>query len=157
MNPTTEARANCEGIVYIATRMDWYWNLSRVLVTEIDGEFSAGLRNELENRIIHLYKALLLYQIYSVCSYYRNRGLVFLRGVVSLDDWDGSLNMVQDAESALRMDLNVYNEQQTRSNVHLLQDIRQGLQERLLTQMAETDQQCLQHLHLTDPRDDMAR
>jgi hypothetical protein len=155
MNPTTEARANCEGIVYIATRMDWYWNLSRVLVTEIDGGSSAGLRNELENRIIHLYKALLLYQIYSVCSYYRNRGLVFLRRVVSLDDWDGSLNMVQDAENALRMDLNMYNEQQTRSN--LLQDIRRGLQEQLLAQMIETDQQCLQDLRLTDPRNDMAR
>ena len=54
------------------------------------GELS-GVRRELENQIVDLYKALLSYQIKSVYSYYRNRGLVLLRDMVKLDDWDAGL------------------------------------------------------------------
>ncbi len=37
----------------------------------------------------------------SVCSYYRNQGLVFLRGMLSLDDWDGDLTLVTEAEATV--------------------------------------------------------
>lgn len=46
----------------------------------------------------------------SVCSYYRHRGLVFLRGLASLDDWDADLKAVTDAEDALRRDSDQYNQ-----------------------------------------------
>ncbi|ROT39087.1 hypothetical protein SODALDRAFT_398552 [Sodiomyces alkalinus F11] len=48
-------------------------------------EFQAVLR-QLEERVVELYKALLQYQTKSVYSYYRNQGVVFLRGLLTLDD-----------------------------------------------------------------------
>jgi hypothetical protein len=123
--------------------MNWYWNLSDLLLEEhkIDEGSLAGLRSELEKRIINLYKALLIYQIKSVCSYYRNQALVFLQDIIKLADWDGNLNSIKDNENALRQDSQEYNTQQIRffleqlldtaknQEVRLLQDIHQALQE----------------------------
>jgi N-terminal domain of NWD NACHT-NTPase/NACHT domain len=158
--------------------MDWYWNLSSLLLQEnaVGGGSSETLRYELEKRIVALYKALLLYQMKSVCSYYRNRGVDFLRSVVQLDDWDGSLTNVHEAEDAVRQDSATYNNQQIKSHLeqlvihakdretNLLQDIYQALQKQLLIQekqfliqMSGEDRQCLKDLRLTDPRDDKTR
>ena len=109
----------------------------------VDGGSSAGLKRELEKRIVDLYKALLSYQMRSVCSYYRNQFLGSLRDVIKLDDWDGNLKDVQDAENAVRQDSDAYNTQQIRFHLEqlvdnaksqqtkLLQDIYQALQEQL--------------------------
>ena len=77
-----------KGIVYVISRMDWYWKLSSLLLTEnrVDAGSSVALRNELEKRIVDLYKALLSYQVKSVCSYYRKQYLVFFHDMVMLDD-----------------------------------------------------------------------
>ncbi|KAI0171912.1 hypothetical protein GGR52DRAFT_447048 [Hypoxylon sp. FL1284] len=69
-NPLDEAIANREGIVYVVSRMNWYWNLSRFL--EETNEKSSGLRRQMENRIIDLYKNLLSYQMKTTCSCHRN-------------------------------------------------------------------------------------
>jgi hypothetical protein len=52
VNPTKATDVNREGIVYVATRMDWYWNLSSLLLKEntVDGGSSRGLRHELQKR-----------------------------------------------------------------------------------------------------------
>ena len=109
----------------------------------VDEGSSAGLKRELEKQIVDLYKALLSYQMRSVCSYYRNQFLGSLRDVIKLDDWDGNLKNVQDAENAVRQDSNAYNTQQIRSHLEqlvdnaksqqtkLLQDIYQALREQL--------------------------
>ena len=54
--------------------MEWYWNLSDVQFEEnvVDIRSLVGLQGRLEEHIIGLYKGLLLYQIKSVLSYYRN-------------------------------------------------------------------------------------
>ena len=79
-------------IFYVATRMDWYWNLISILKENaVDDGASSDLRGELEKRITDLYKALLSYQMKSVCSYYRNQGLRFLHSLILPDDWDGRL------------------------------------------------------------------
>ena len=107
--------------------MEWYWNLSNVQFEEnvVDIRSLIGLRNRLEEHIIDLYKALLLYQIKSVLSYYRNQGLDFLRNLFKSDDWDGSLESVQDAEDIFRQDLAVYNEQLKMS--YIKRKLRQNL------------------------------
>jgi hypothetical protein len=38
----------------------------------------------------------------SVCSYYQKRHVVFFRGLVNLDDWDGDLKSVTVAEDVIR-------------------------------------------------------
>jgi hypothetical protein len=106
LNPTDESKANREGIIYVISMMDWYWNLSSLLfkenIRQVDERSFIGLRCELENRIVYLYKTLLSYQIKSVCSYYRKRGVAILRDVIKFDDWNDNLKTVKDAETAVR-------------------------------------------------------
>jgi hypothetical protein len=49
MNPLTQASFNRQGIAYVVSRMDWYWNLSSLLLDKNMTEaHSPGLRDELE-------------------------------------------------------------------------------------------------------------
>lgn len=129
--------------------MDWYWNLSNRLVKDLPDHASelSGVRRELEKQIVGLYKLLLSYQIKSVCSYYRNRGLVLLRDTIKLDDWDASLTTIQKAEKCFLGDTQVYTAQQATSHLEQL----------VMEQLSEKDKQCLRHLHVTDPRLDKDR
>ena len=169
LNPTEESKANREGIVYIISMMDWYWNLSSLLlkenIREVDGRSYAGLQRELENRIVDLYKKLLSYQIKSVCSYYRMRGITVSRDIVKLDDWNGSLKTVKESETAVREYSKVYNTIQISDNLdqlvniaeRKLHDIYSALQQQAEREECREDNQCLQDLRLTNPTDDMIR
>src|SRR5437667_12410852 len=96
-NPVMETSANREGIAHVVSRMEWYWELSSLLLWENKAAGgSAGLRDVLEKHVIELYMALLSYQMKSVYSYYRRRGIVFLRDIIKLDDWDGSLKTIKN-------------------------------------------------------------
>ncbi|KAL2195940.1 hypothetical protein P885DRAFT_70078 [Corynascus similis CBS 632.67] len=123
---------NREGIDYVVKRMDWYWRLSTSLLKHSAGHDSelAGVRRELENQFVNLYKALLLYQIKSVYSYYRNRGLVFLR------------------------DMNLFHQD---SKAYIAQQTNSYLERPVRNQMSQKDQQCVRDLRLTGPRDDKIR
>ncbi|KAK3946807.1 hypothetical protein QBC32DRAFT_387713 [Pseudoneurospora amorphoporcata] len=152
-NPIKATEANRKGIDYVVKRMNWYWSLSNSLLkdptnnpTNNISELSR-MRGELENQIVDLYKALLSYQIKSVCAYYRNRGLVFLRDIVKLDDWNADLGAIQDAEKCFRDDSQTYTAQQVTSHLNQL----------VIQHISEKNQQCLKHLRLTDPRDDKVR
>jgi N-terminal domain of NWD NACHT-NTPase len=98
--------------------MNWYCALTKHLLNEynikIGNESFEAILHQLKGRVVALYKAL-LYQMKSVCSYYRNQGLTFLRGLVNLDDWDGDLRSVTDAEDALRKDSDLYIDQRAKS------------------------------------------
>ncbi|KAH8819814.1 hypothetical protein F5884DRAFT_865459 [Xylogone sp. PMI_703] len=170
-NPVAETKANRDGIIYVISRMDWYCQLSIILLKEntVDLETFAQIQSELEKRIVSLYQALLLYLMKSVCSCYRNRFAAFLRDTVKLDDWDGSLRSVEVAENALRQDLNTYTTQKivnqldhllravTEQGLRLLQDIYRALEQHISLQINAKDYECIQHLRLTDPQDDKAR
>jgi tetratricopeptide (TPR) repeat protein len=108
----TASKTNRDGIGLVIERMDWYLNLASLLLKQTPVNGSEGLRYELERRVAGLYKALLSYQIASICSYYHHRGLEFLRDVVGLNDWDASLSKIRDAEGILRQDLAQYDMQQ---------------------------------------------
>ena len=152
----TATETNRKGIDYVVKRLDWYWGLSGNLLKDLPdhaGELS-GVRRELENQIVELYKALLSYQSKSVCSYYRNRGLVFLRDMVKLDDWYADLGAIQDAETRFRDDTQAYTTQQVTSH---LEQLVSHAKNQEMRQMSEKDHQCLKHLRLTDPCDDKAR
>lgn len=129
--------------------MKWYDELSHPLLrhnTENDRLF-AGMHRQLKSRVVRLYQELLLYLIKSVCSYYRNRFLGFLRDTVKLDGWDGSLKNIQDAEKAFQLDSSAYNTQKNTANIEVLAKIA----------MSTEDNDCLRHLHVSDPRDDKKR
>ena len=129
--------------------MKWYDELSRPLLkynTGDDRSF-AGMHCQLERRVVHLYQELLSYLIKSVCSYYRNRIVGFLRDSVKLDGWDGSLKDIQEAEKAFHSDSSAYNTQKNTANIEVLAQIA----------MSTEDNDCLRHLHVSDPRDDKKR
>ncbi|KAN0080741.1 hypothetical protein V8E54_003945 [Elaphomyces granulatus] len=164
LNPISETKANREGILHVISRMDWYWNLSALLFKEdTDDNCSAGLREQLGKRVVDLYKELLLYQVKTVCSYYRNRWLALFRDIIKLDGWDGGLQGVQRAEKAFELDSNAYNNQEIRSNlqelvkiakdkeVKLLRDINQALQDQVSQEKEKENKFCLQELYVIDP------
>ncbi|KAH8690362.1 hypothetical protein GQ44DRAFT_581547, partial [Phaeosphaeriaceae sp. PMI808] len=99
------ASSNRQGIAYVVSRMDWYWNLSSLLLDENMTEaHSQGLRGELEKVIAQLCSKLLLYQMKSMCYYHRRRLSVFMRDLIKLDNWDGELSDIQAAEAAVQRD-----------------------------------------------------
>ncbi|KAN0075115.1 WD40 repeat-like protein [Elaphomyces granulatus] len=161
LNPISETKANREGILHVISRMDWYWNLSTLLFKEdTDDNCCTGLREQLGKRVVDLYKELLLYQVKTVCSYYRNRWLALLRDIIKLDDWDGGLQGVQRAEEAFERDSNVYIQSNLKElvkianekEVKLLRDINQALQDRVSQETEKENKICLQDLYLIDPR-----
>ncbi|KAL6904131.1 hypothetical protein GGI43DRAFT_311637 [Trichoderma evansii] len=172
-NPVTEARYNRNGITYVLSRMEWYWNLVSLLLDENKAEqSSAGLRVQLEEHVVQLYEKLLSYQVKSVCLYHRNWAAVVLRDVFRLDDWAGQLDDIQKAEAAVRTDSDQYNNEQ--SKIYLrkltdtasalemnLQDIHSAIQDQTRQQerrhQDDRDKQCLEDLRETDPRDDKTR
>lgn len=161
-NPITEAGINRQGIAYVVSRMNWYWDLAGLLLDENRAETSTiRLRDQLEEHVAQLYQKLLLYQMNSVCLYYRNRGAVFLRDMLKLDNWDGKLDEIRKAEEAIRRDSEQYNTEQIRSHLQVLviaagsQQIK--LQDIYLAIQDEPKRQCLKDLRVTDPRDDKGR
>ncbi|RYO82755.1 hypothetical protein DL764_009559 [Monosporascus ibericus] len=174
-NPAQATKSNLAGIAHVICRMDWYCALTKHLLNKNNistgNDFQAVL-HQLEERVVELYKALLLYQMKSVCSYYRNQGLVFLRGMLNLDDWDGDLKLVTDAEVTVQNDAAQYFQEQTKTALgelvkHAegmetrLGDIHQTLQDfiALQTTMRTDDENmaCLRALYVVNPQDDMAR
>jgi hypothetical protein len=149
VNPIKETETNRDGVVHVIKRMNWYWSLSSSLLkhSSSDANDLSEVKRQLENQIADLYKVLLTYQIKSVSSYYRHRGLVFLRDLVKLDDWDGDMEAILDAENRFNQYRSAYTTQQT--NSHLGQVVTY--------QRSEKDQQCLKDLRVTDPRDDKTR
>ncbi|RDW65768.1 uncharacterized protein DSM5745_09507 [Aspergillus mulundensis] len=171
VNPTTETRANREGVGYVAARMQWYGELSQLLLREntVDGGLSSNLRSALEGRVVDLYRLLLAFLMKSVCSYYRNRLVNYLQDTIKLNDWEGALREIQDTERLVQRDIDQYNTQQMRSHLEALVNIAQDQQVRLLSNIHDAvqdqlelkkddaDNQLLRHLCLTDPLDDMDR
>ncbi|KAH0555896.1 hypothetical protein GP486_006161, partial [Trichoglossum hirsutum] len=173
LNPAKATTSNLAGITHVVSRMDWYCALTEHLLKKdhIDESFGSILP-QLEARVFALYKALLLYQMKSVCSYYRRQGLVFLRGLANWDDWDADLKTITDAEETLQRDSDQYNKLHAKSTLELLvkhakgleellgdirQDIRGFITEHKTMQMEDKNEKCLQDLFVVDPQDDMEK
>src|SRR6266480_712150 len=148
---SSEMESNRNGVVHVISRMKWYCELSVLLLREdaIKSETSAGVRGELEQRVIDLYQALLLYLMKSIYSFNRNRFIGFLCDLVKMDAWDEALQSVEAAENAVRQDSHVYNMEQIRLGLEellnvakkeegkLLRDIQSVLQQQLSVQQQQ--------------------
>jgi hypothetical protein len=154
--------------------MEWYCALTGHLLkknnTVVGEESFEPIQKVLEDRVVAFYKALLLYQMKSVCSYYRNQSVVFLRGLVDLDKWNGDLQSVTNAEDTLLKDWNQYDkakaEELLTEHVKLtekietkLGDIHQTL-EGFIDQQKEMridteNRKYLDDLFVVDPQHDM--
>ena len=114
--------------------MDWYCALTEYLLNKdnvaVGKDFQVVLR-QLEKGIVELYKALLQYQMKSVYSYYRNQGLVFLRGILNLDNWDSDLKLVTNAEAAVQNNAAQSFQEQTKTSLVKLVEHAEGMERRL--------------------------
>ena len=175
-NPAKATKSNLAGITHVVTRMYWYCALTGHLLDKDNivtaDESLKSILQQLEQRVVALYKAILLYQMKSVCSYYRHQGFNFLLQLASWDDWDGYLKSVTDAEDSLREDSDRYNNEHVKSSLRKfvetaakmetqLGDIRQTLWDFTVQQKAmhmdDKDEKCLRDLYVVDPHDDMEK
>lgn len=155
--------------------MAWYCALCEYLFdarNTVDHVDFASIRQNLENTVVSLYKALLLYQVKTVCSYYRHQGLVFLRALVSLDDWDGDLENVKKAEADVENEASQFFQEHTKTALSALTKTASNMVARL-GDLAQTVQDfvdfqkkvernaaetaCRRDLYLVDPHHDMKR
>ncbi|KAI9640306.1 hypothetical protein NHQ30_011356 [Ciborinia camelliae] len=162
LNPAKASKSNLAGITHVVSRMDWYCALTEHLDKcniKVGDESFESILQMLEEEVIILYKALLQYQMKSICSYYyRNQVFVFLRGLANLDDWDGDLKSVTDAEETLQKDLDLKHAQ---GREELLGDIRQDIRHFISQQKDirrdDMETACRKDLRVVDPQHDMER
>ncbi|KAL6693057.1 hypothetical protein J3F84DRAFT_401621 [Trichoderma pleuroticola] len=152
-NPISETEANCKGISHVVEQMNWYCELAGLLFSDKAGA-AAGIQQELQAKLINLYKKLLSFELKSICSYYSHRALIFLGDLIKLDDWEGSLKAVQDAEAFFNQHVRVF------QSVDLGQDVKQLVahaKDEQEYRKTDDDKKCLRDLYITDPRMDKSR
>ncbi|KAI1460162.1 WD40 repeat-like protein [Annulohypoxylon moriforme] len=97
LHPNNENIDDCDSLIYIISRMEWYCHLSKLLHREAEDEV---VPEELKQRITSLYAAVLSYLMTVVCSHFG--GLTFGKpSKVFLRSQRVGLNTVVDAENAL--------------------------------------------------------
>jgi hypothetical protein len=74
--------ANRTGIAYVSSEMEWYLELTQHLLDTANNNSAKTSYDEvmkqLGQNVVSLYKAILIYQMRSACSYGRNQGWNFL-------------------------------------------------------------------------------
>ncbi|KAG5977569.1 hypothetical protein E4U55_006657 [Claviceps digitariae] len=156
--------------------MDWYCSLVDHLLDErsiVEGQEPATVVTQrLETLVLDLYKSLLLYQMKSIGSYYRNSGLTYLRELASWDCWEADLKAITTAEDALRAASVQYNTQSSLEQLSkliqngdkmqsTLGNIHQDLQDFISAQKEKVaddkDSACLRDLFFVDPMRELDR
>ena len=194
-NPARLMASNLEGITYVVSRMDWYCVLTDKLLKIVNEDKIANkddnvnedsnmneqnianeieslqsVRKQLEQRVIELYNAILLYQMKSVCSYYQNQYKEFFLNLVDLKDWDGARTNVTTAENTLKEDWEQYNSVQKKDLWRILLEHTGNMEEKLgnigetltdvITQQKamqgdEKNKECLRSLYFINPQNGM--
>jgi hypothetical protein len=162
--------------------MGWYCALVHDLLKDNKANVDKSPESVLqilEERLCALYKAILLFQMKSICYYYRDQIANFFRQLGRIDDWNDARQGVVNAENAFVRDWNQYKKAQAselwdklleaaKNTNTQLRDISQTLRE-FVTQhsnfialqekihLDEKDNRCLQDLRVIDAQDDMTR
>ncbi|KAK4915254.1 hypothetical protein LTR66_017100, partial [Elasticomyces elasticus] len=146
-NAINEASTNRDGITKVTSKMKWYSSLTKILHQEAakSNDNLIELREILAERVLDLYKTILQYIIKTVCSHHRNQVLVFLRGMVKWDDWEGSLKGVNEAEKTVKAAADEIGIRQTRTYLEILVNMHQD----------RSDEELLRDCYVTDMDDDI--
>ncbi|KAI0162917.1 hypothetical protein BJ166DRAFT_481863 [Pestalotiopsis sp. NC0098] len=171
-NPVTEDRDNREGINYVLSRIEWYWNLSLLLLDENedkDKQSFAGLRSQLEQDIKHIYEKLLLYQLKSICLYRRHWVKTIIKDAFKLDGWADQLSAIKEVEAAVQRDMEQYSTEEIKNQLQtlsknadtnlkaIISSIQDQTYEQERRSQDDKDKQCLLDLYVTDPHTDKKR
>ncbi|KAF1730111.1 Vegetative incompatibility protein HET-E-1 [Beauveria bassiana] len=154
--PADSAQEQRDGFSFVAHRMQWYYAMTDYLLDHDDksstGQDSASILEMLTEKLFDLYKAILRYQLLSVCYYYSNP----FRQLYDNVDWAGSKKAVEDAECVFSKDWDCYKKVEARN---LWENIGQTLQNYVSQQNARLltheNREYLQALWVGDPQDEM--
>ncbi|EXL39405.1 hypothetical protein FOCG_17986 [Fusarium oxysporum f. sp. radicis-lycopersici 26381] len=166
-NPLTEPGINRDGIKYVLERVEWYWELARLLLDpgKVDNSI-VRLQSLLKRHVIKLYKKLLLYQMQSVCLYNKHWAEVIVRDLFKADDWQDKVDSIKKVEASLREDVKQHNSEELKSRLHNIDntlghihldvkavELAVQYQTQMLRQIHhdKSDRKCLQALHIVDP------
>ncbi|GFF78104.1 vegetative incompatibility protein HET-E-1 [Aspergillus lentulus] len=174
INPMQASQANQVGMEYVVANMDWYCSLSEHILSKeyikVGEENYEGVWDQLNSTLVKLYKALLLYQMKSVCSYYRNQVEEFLRQMLNLQDWDEALEDVKKAETVAKDYLKQFTTLQMRDMTGKIvkdgeernellggmrQDIRQQNDDQKKMHLDDETAKCLRDFDAVDPQSEM--
>ncbi|KAL6800148.1 hypothetical protein J3E68DRAFT_435555 [Trichoderma sp. SZMC 28012] len=160
-NPVKAQKDNIEGIAYTTKRMKWYWSLSSDL---FHGDGSLRNRNDAPDtqngillRLVGLYKEIMLFQIKSICSFYRNRWLQLFRDFVIKDNWSDSLKEIRTLELEFQNDYATYMTLEEKSMSHQIKNCLEKLVALQVNNLEQQDRDCLRDLYITNPRNDKER
>ncbi|KAL7942645.1 hypothetical protein V8C42DRAFT_331538 [Trichoderma barbatum] len=154
-NPISQTKTNHTGIEYIGTTIEWYWEQATQIFDDSQGDHRFnGPQQALQRAFVDFYKTLLRFQMKSICNYYRHWGIVSLRDFVKLDDWDDSLNSIQEEDASLCRKITEFLNLESESHLRAIA-LQNKAQQRY--QRMQEDQQCLRDLRITDPRADRSR
>ncbi|KAM0664061.1 hypothetical protein ACQRIU_007062 [Beauveria bassiana] len=154
--PADSAQEQRDGFSFVAHRMQWYYAMTDYLLDHDNksstGQDSASILEMLTEKLFDLYKAILRYQLLSVCYYYSNP----FRQLYDNVDWAGSKKAVEDAECVFSKDWDCYKKVEARN---LWENIGQTLQNYVSQQNARLltheNREYLQALWVGDPQDEM--
>ncbi|KAI1074400.1 hypothetical protein F5B20DRAFT_438695 [Whalleya microplaca] len=65
LSPKASNKDDCLDLVYVISRMDWYGRLPRLLSKDANADYT---QCQLKKRVIHLYKAIISYEVNISCS-----------------------------------------------------------------------------------------
>jgi hypothetical protein len=171
-NPARQPGIHREGLQYVLSRVDWYWNLAELLLEDnleaeegVEKTFLSNLRGGLRTHVLNLYERFLSYLIESVCYFHKNRANAFLKSVVRIDYWSGKITDIKAAEQELQKSSKQYNSTESRERLSSLvinvKSIESALQRQTRQQLKldedASNKICLRALYTTDPLDDKRR
>ncbi|KAL6866510.1 hypothetical protein ACO1O0_002621 [Amphichorda felina] len=132
--------ANIDGLQRIIAKQDSYLRLVDLLLRQFpnvsDPTELEGVREDIQRKIINLYKDLLEYQMKTVCAYYHhNRLATFAKDQICWNDWEGDVDEIVKAENELRELVSLYDghisldfqSQQTESLARVLDTLQRTL------------------------------
>jgi hypothetical protein len=159
-NPTAVEAANQDGFTYITSQMRYYAAMEPLL---LPGSMKA-VEDDLESRLLDLYKLIIDFQVRSIIRFYRSRTKNYFRGMINYDGWEKKL------ESIKKLDADLLAKFETATSASSLQELRRLAElvqvaqnhvyfaEKMDRRLDDADNRsCLQSLQATNPRHDKKR
>ncbi|KAF1961329.1 hypothetical protein CC80DRAFT_464155, partial [Byssothecium circinans] len=157
-SPSPLSESDWSGIVYVASRMEWYIVLHRLLMPD---PACPGAENppeteraNLRKLLVYLYKAVLSFSIGIVCRYYGTQTFDFSQNLLSIGLLDKDVSSVSEAETSLTSSIG----REVKQELDKRLDTRTHASEPRVHQSDEEtaqgarDSQIFDELHAIDPR-----
>ncbi|KAI1817440.1 hypothetical protein GGS20DRAFT_9185 [Poronia punctata] len=131
--------ANEEGMAYISHKIQYYTAIeSSLFARESDEFFTAGMKQVVEDHLLHIYQIIIDFQAQTVLRLFRRRFKNLLRDTIKWDPWQESLQRLKELG-------NTFETEYQGLNATAYHDMMSALAERTFKADKDSEQdQCLQ-------------